>query len=146
MAEDINRLTTIMANHLADQAVKIRWREPAAEGAGGQTYRTPGGVVIDINDAMDLDTKFHTLLHELAHVRLGHYRDADLVSSNLPSGSIKRNDAQLKAWKNDTREQQADQLARAWAVYAERVAWQFGSPGERVIVAYLKALLYWQEK
>lgn len=143
---DIDALIQRAANHLAGEPVIIRWRDPAAEGALGQAHKTAtGAAVVDIANLTSVETTFRVLLHELAHIRLGHAVYTGAVTK--PPASIPRNEPRRAAWRVDTRETAANELAARWLAYAEKQGGQIlnnhleASPLE----CYLRALLTWRE-
>ena len=79
-----------VASHLTGVPVQVRFREPVSAGAGGQVYQASGGVVfLDVHPELNLEEKWETLLHELAHVRLKHHLYTT-TSHQASPGSVAR--------------------------------------------------------
>jgi len=141
----LDELVNQMANHLAGRAVKIRWRDPVDANALAQTYKAPdGALIIDITPAVNDETRFSLLLHELAHARL----DGDWIGASTQhakaSGSLKRTDAERAAWSENLREKRADELAKAWLAFGQRYAPKHTGASEGWLIPVYKALLTWQ--
>jgi hypothetical protein len=144
MTDDLDALTQRVANHLAGQPVQVRWQQPEVETALGQTYKTASGMVIDINDRLELAAKFRVYLHELAHCRL----DADWIpvtTGEIQTRSVTRSPSQRAAWRADPHELRANALAAEWESYAEKNAYKYWRIGrEDPMTLKLYALLNWR--
>lgn len=146
--DDFDKLVQQVASYLGGQAVQIRWQNPVGEHAAAQVYRTPEGkVVVDIGRFVSITTTYQVLLHELAHVHLGHAQLATPGDDyKQRSQSVKQTPEQRDAWRASEPEADANKLASEWFEYARVHAWQFVRFDEPGIAAHLRALLTWQDK
>jgi len=141
----IDELTQWAADHLAGQAVLIRWQTPPSKSAAGQIVKTPAGkFIVYVGHLEGVNTRFKVLLHECAHAR----HDADWIPKSndhkRPAASYQRSPAVRAAWRQDPREARASLQAAEWLSYAEKNAYKYWRVDRSAMECRLLALMNWR--
>jgi hypothetical protein len=143
---DLEKLMCRVAYHLCGHPCNVRLREPVADGAGGQVYRTKDGfkAMMHIHPALKFDKMLYTFCHEAAHLLLDWSKIPAGFDHVKAEGSVTRTPEQRAAWKADPMETRADALAKKWLDYANSRYYDFVQSGDpSPIVPKLRALMNW---
>ena len=146
-ADQEQDLITKVAKHLTGETVKVRFRVPVV-GELGQVYQASGGVVVlDVNPEVNLNKRWGTLLHELAHIRLKHHLYTTTSHQASPGSGGNRTQKEKEQWKVNPLEKAADSLAQRWREHAERRGNHYYNLDISMtpVQALLYSLLEWKE-
>jgi hypothetical protein len=163
---DMHDLFTQVATALAGRKVIVRLRHPAIKEFDGVALENHGQPIIDVNPGLSDDGMFKVLLHEAAHLRLGHVEKLEAVP-NLPGvgkampssepGSVSLGKTGMFIYSNSPGnrkiEVEAEALAQSWLDYANEHAKDFSihrSQAERMLMALAtpaaKEFIEWRDK
>jgi hypothetical protein len=135
MDNELEKLFTKAAIALTgDPEVLIRYRHPAIREFNGLAVKIGGWHVIDIDPHLSDDGMVSVLVHECAHVRLGHIEQLEAVEAsgkpvlkndpNAEPGSLTLGAYGLNAYKNSSinsqLEAEAEALADRWLNFADQ--------------------------
>lgn len=140
------------AEALTDRRVLLRFREPPTHEAAGEAYRAadaPGLAMIDISPRLDIEAAYRALLHEAAHIALGHVDRVPVTTAKQErSGAVVLSESYWQETnKTDPREAEAGKLAEMWQEYAAKQAEPYISPGDKAdyrVTQYLIQLNHWR--
>jgi hypothetical protein len=123
---DIRALFAETLKALTGQDVILRFEESPSKGAYGSLIKDPAGhLVVFISEAAPLETQYELLLHEAAHIVLGHA--AHIAPSNLasvPPQSVINPFRGQPGTEYQAAEDAAHALQAEWSTYAQNNAWK----------------------
>jgi hypothetical protein len=137
MTNNINsdELVALVARHLTGENVDIAIKRLRWKNAYGESYRDPDGVAhVTIKPMLDPNTRYHALLHELAHVACKSAPLPVIDPAKLaPGGKDHFDPENLRQYANDPTEAEADRQAQIWDAWADaNIPHSRYTPNERI--------------
>jgi hypothetical protein len=132
---DLDELVALVARHLTGENVDIAIKRLRWKNAYGESYRDPDGVAhVTIKPMLDPNTRYHALLHELAHVACKSAPLPVIDPAKLVPGGVDHFDPDnLRQYANDPTEAEADRQAQIWDAWADaNIPHSRYTPNERI--------------